>query len=259
MILDKKKMKEASQLAVYVLKEVEKIIKPGISTLEIDNLSYKIITENGGWPAALNYNGFPKSVCTSINDVVCHGIPNEKDILYNGDFINVDVALKLNGYYGDTSRCFFVGKVNDKYKKLVNITYEAMWNAINICRHGLYIKEIGKIIEATVKSYKYGVVRDFCGHGIGKELHMDVNIPFYYDCNNNEILEYGKCYTIEPMINENSYKIRILNDGWTAKTIDGGRSAQWEHTIYINENGCEVMSFNEFDKINKKSEIINCL
>lgn len=258
MILNKKKMKNASQLAAYVLSEVEKIIKPGISTLEIDNLCYKIITENGGWPAALNYHGFPKSVCTSINDVVCHGIPNEKDILYNGDFLNVDVALKLNDHYGDTSRCFFVGKLQDKSKKLVSVTYEAMWSAISICKNGVPINKIGKVIESIINPYKYGIVKDFCGHGIGHELHMNVNIPFYYDKNNEDILEYGKCYTIEPMINENSPNIRILKDGWTAKTIDGGRSAQWEHTIYINENGCEVMSFNEFDRLNGKLEIINC-
>lgn len=258
MNLDKDKMRKASQLAAHVLDEVEKIIKPGISTLEIDDLCHKIIIENNGWPGALNYHGFPKSVCTSINDVICHGIPKSTDILKNGDFINVDVALKLDNHYGDTSRCFKVGKLLDNHNNLMMITYEAMWKAISICKNGLLVNEIGKVIEAFIKPYKYNIVRDFCGHGIGHEMHENIDIPYYYDKNNKDILITGKCYTIEPMINAGSHKVKIENDNWTAKTIDGSRSAQWEHTIYINDDGCEVMSFNSFDEKNKKSKIIFC-
>ncbi len=257
-ILDKDKMSKASQLAAHVLDEVEKIITPGISTLEINDLCHKIIIENNGIPGALNYNGFPKSVCTSINDVICHGIPNSKDILKNGDFINVDVALQLDGHYGDTSRCFKVGKLEDKHRQLMMVTYEAMWQAIGICKGGLKVNEIGKLMEAFIKPYKYGIVRDFCGHGIGNKMHMDIDVPYYYDKNNENILITGRCYTIEPMINGGSPRVKIDKDKWTARTIDGSRSAQWEHTIYINDDGCEVMSFNSFDEKNKKSRVIIC-
>lgn len=254
--LDKNKMRKASQLAAHVLDEVEKIIKPGVSTLEINDLCHKIIIENNGYPAALNYNGFPKSVCTSINDIVCHGIPKSTEILKNGDFINVDVALELDKHYGDTSRCFKVGKIEDKHKQLMMVAYEAMWQAINICKAGIKVNEIGKIIENFIKPYKYSIVRDFCGHGIGNKMHMDIDIPYYYNRDNEDILMSGKCYTIEPMINGGTYKIKIDTDKWTVRTIDGSRSAQWEHTIYINEDGCEVLSFNSFDEKNKKKNII---
>jgi methionyl aminopeptidase len=253
-VLDINKMREASQLAAHVLEEVDKIIKPGISTLDIDNLCYRIITEHNAIPGALNYHGFPKSVCTSINDVICHGIPSEKDVLKKGDIINVDVALKLNNHFGDTSRCFQVGKVEDKHKKLLSITYEAMWAAIAICKNGIKVNEIGRVIQEYIKPYGYGIVKDFCGHGIGHNMHEEPEIAFFYDANNFHILETGRCYT---MINIGSHKVRILPDKWTAKTIDGTFSAQWEHTIYINDKGCEVMSFNSFDKSKGKSPIIN--
>ena len=258
-ILDIEKMRKASQLAAHVLDEVEKIIKPGVTTLEINDLCHKIIVENKGRPAALNYHGFPKSVCTSINNVICHGIPSATDILANGDFINVDVALELDTHYGDTSRCFKVGKLLDKHRDLMMVTYEAMWKAIGICKGGLLVNEIGKIMESFIKPHKYSIVRDFCGHGIGNEMHMDIDVPYYYDKNNKDILVTGKCYTIEPMINGGSCKMKIdEKDKWTARTVDGSRSAQWEHTIYINDDGCEVMSFNSFDEKNKKSRVIYC-
>ena len=255
-ILDKLKMKKASELATYVLEEVSKIIKPGISTLEINDLCHKIIIENNGVPGALNFQGFPKSVCTSINDVICHGIPSEKDILKNGDFVNVDVALRLDNHYGDTSRCFTVGKVDEKVQKLINHTYEAMWAAIQICKSGVAVHQIGKTIENYIKPYGYGIVRDFCGHGIGKKMHEDPEVPAFFDKNNRVILETGMCITIEPMINRGNPRVRVLPDGWTAKTIDGSMSAQWEHTIYITDKGCEVLSFNSMDMVSKKSPII---
>jgi methionyl aminopeptidase len=256
--LDKDKMRNASQLAAHILDEVEKIIKPGVSTLEINDLCHKIIIENKAWPGALNYHGFPKSVCTSINDVICHGIPKSTDILKNGDFINVDIALKLDEHYGDTSRCFKVGKLLDNHNDLMMTTYEAMWKGISICKGGVLVNEIGKVIESFIKPKKYSIVRDFCGHGIGSEMHTDIDIPYYYDKDNKDILITGKCYTIEPMINAGSYKVKIDKDKWTARTIDGSRSAQWEHTIYINNDGCEVMSFNSFDEKKKKNRIIYC-
>ena len=255
-MLNKEKMRAASQLAAKVLDEVEKIIKPGVNTLEINNLCHEIIINHQAIPGALNYHGFPKSVCTSINDVVCHGIPKSTDILYNGDFVNVDVALELDGHYGDTSRCFKIGKLNENCQQLLSVTYEAMWGAINLCKNGIFINEIGKFIENFVKPYKYGVVKNFCGHGIGHQMHMDVEIPFYYDIENTSQFITGRCYTIEPMINMGKWQIKIDSDNWTARTIDGSKSAQWEHTLYIEDNGCEVLSFNSFDKKNNKNPII---
>lgn len=258
MVLDKEKMRQASQLAAYVLEEVSKIIKQGISTLDIDNLCHRIMIEHKAIPGSLGYYGFPKSVCTSINDVVCHGIPNSQDILKNGDIINVDVALGLNGYFGDTSRCFKIGKVQTSHQKLLSVTYEAMWAAIKICKNNVPINHIGKTIEAYVKPYGYSIVKDFCGHGIGCNMHEDPEIPFFFDKNHDELLQTGRCYTIEPMINEGNYRVRILNDGWTAKTVDGSYSAQWEHTLYIHDDGCEVLSFNSFDLDLGKEAIIKC-
>jgi methionyl aminopeptidase len=255
-ILDKNKMRAASQLVVLILNEVEKIIKPGINTLDIDILCQQLITKYNAVSGSLGYYGFPKSVCTSINNVICHGIPKAEDILKNGDFVNVDLALSLDGYFGDHSRCFLVGTVNKEIKLLVERTYEAMWQAIGICKNNLPVRKIGEIVEKYIKPYKYGVVEDFCGHAIGHNMHEQPDIPYIFDKNNIHILKTGMCITIEPLINAGSAEVKILDDGWTAVTQDGSMSSQWEHTIYINNDGCEVLSFNEFDKKNNKLPII---
>lgn len=258
-MLNKDKMREASQLAAHVLEEVSHIIKPGISTLEINDLCHNIIVNNNATPAALNFNGFPKSICTSFNNVVCHGIPSEKHLLRNGDFVNVDVALRLNNHYGDTSRCFKVGKVSSANQTLMSVTYNAMWEGIKVCRNNLPVKHIGKTISSYVKPYGFGIVKDFCGHGIGYNMHEEPEVPANYDVNNAYILKTGMCITIEPMINGGGAGVRILSDNWTVVTKDGSNSAQWEHTIYINEDGCEVMSYNSFDERNQKPRTIKII
>lgn len=244
-------MRNAGQLAAYILNEISFIIKEGLSTLAIDNYAKELLFKTGARSASLGYHGFTGHLCTSINDVVCHGIPNDKVILKNGDFVNVDLALELDGHYGDTSRCFIVGKIKPATKDLIDTTYQAMWSAISICRPGMKVNEIGKTIEQFLKNSKknYGIVRRFCGHGIGKNMHQEPDVSHYYDSHNSSILSEGMCITIEPMINgSKNYNCRILEDGWTAKTLDGSPSAQWEHTIYITSNGYEVMTYNTYDE-----------
>ena len=233
--------RKASAIASGALDEVTKIIKPGIKTDEIDKLCFEFINDNEAYSAPLFYRGFPKSCCTSPNHTVCHGIPKDK-ILKEGDIVNVDVTALKNGWHGDTSRMYFVGEVSAKAKKLVKTTYEAMIKSIKILKNGIQVGDIGSVIQKHVESQGFSVVRDFCGHGTGKNFHQPPNILHYGEPKTGDELKTGMIFTVEPMINEGGYETKILNDGWTAVTKDKKLSAQFEHTVGITDKGYEIFT-----------------
>ena len=233
--------RKAGAIASGALDEVTKIIKPGIKTDEIDKLCFEFINDNEAYSAPLFYRGFPKSCCTSPNHTVCHGIPKDK-ILKEGDIVNVDVTALKNGWHGDTSRMYFVGEVSTKAKKLVKTTYEAMSKSIKILKNGIQIGDIGSVIQKHVESQGFSVVRDFCGHGTGKNFHQPPNILHYGEPKTGDEIKTGMIFTIEPMINEGNYETKVLNDGWTAVTKDKKLSAQFEHTIGITDKGYEIFT-----------------
>ena len=235
------KTRIAGNIAAGALNEVSKIIKPGIRTSEIDNICYNYISDHGAYSAPLFYRGCPKSCCTSANHVVCHGIPSDK-ILQDGDILNVDVTALKDGWHGDTSRTFEVGKVAVKAKKLVKTTYEAMMKAIGIVKEDIHLGDIGAIIQNHVEAEGFSVVQDFCGHGIGQQFHKEPNVLHYGKKGTGEKLKAGMIFTIEPMINLGKYEIKTLNDGWTAVTKDKSLSAQFEHTIGVTKDGCEIFT-----------------
>ena len=216
-------------------------IKPGITTDYIDKLGYEFIRDNGGYSAPLFYRGFKKSLCTSLNRVVCHGIPSDR-ILNEGDAVNVDVTAIVNEHYGDTSRMFCVGKTPIKLNNLIDAPYESMMRAIKILKPGIKLGDIGYEIQSYVENKGFSVVRDFCGHGISTIFHEYPNILHYGKKNTGIKLESGMTFTIEPMINSGKYDVKILDDGWTAVTKDKSLSAQFEHTIGITENGYEIFT-----------------
>ena len=235
------KTKIAGKIAAGALDEVSKIIKPGISTEEIDMVCYTYINDHKAYSAPLFYRGFPKSCCTSPNHVVCHGIPSDK-ILKDGDIVNVDVTALKDGWHGDTSRMFKVGDISIKAKKLINTTYEAMIKAINIVKDGIHLGDIGSVIQQHVETEGFSVVQDFCGHGIGEKFHKEPNVLHYGKKGSGERIKEGMIFTIEPMINLGDHETKILNDGWTAVTKDKSLSAQFEHTIGVTKEGCEVFT-----------------
>ena len=235
------KTKAAGSIAAGALAEVNKIIRPGISTDEIDKTCYEYINDYKAYSAPLFYRGFPKSCCTSTNHVVCHGIPSEK-ILKEGDIVNVDVTALKNGWHGDTSRTFKVGNVSVKAEKLIKATYESMMEAIEIVKDGIHLGDIGSTIQTYVEKEGFSVVQDFCGHGIGETFHKEPNVLHYGEKGYGEKIKTGMIFTIEPMINVGNYEIKTLNDGWTAVTKDKSLSAQFEHTIGVTKDGCEVFT-----------------
>jgi len=235
------KIRAAGSLAADTLDEITSYIKPGISTEKIDKICYEYIKDKGGHSAPLFYRGFPKSCCTSANHVVCHGIPSKK-ILVEGDIINVDVTTVVNGWHGDTSRMFFVGEVSIKSKNLVQATYDSMMKAISIIKSGIHLGDIGEAIQTHVEQNGFSVVRDFCGHGIGKTFHTQPNILHYGKKGEGMKLEEGMMFTVEPMINAGTYNTKMLNDGWTAVTKDKSLSAQFEHTVGVTKNGFEIFT-----------------
>ena len=234
-------IKIAGNLAADTLDEVTSYIKPGVTTSKIDKICYEFIKDNGGYSAPLYYRGFTKSTCTSVNHIVCHGIPSEK-VLNERDILNIDVTAIVDGHHGDTSRMFFVGDVSIKAKNLVQATYESMIKAIKIVKPGIKLGNIGATIQDHVEKKGFSVVKDFCGHGIGTTFHKYPNILHYGKKNTGMALEEGMAFTIEPMINEGKYDVKILNDGWTAATKDKKLSAQFEHTIGVTHNGYEIFT-----------------
>ena len=239
-----KKTRLAGIIAAGALDEVAKIAKPGTRTDQIDKLCYEYLKDHGAYSAPLYYRGFPKSCCTSTNHVVCHGIPSDK-VLKNGDIINVDVTAFKDGWHGDTSRTFEIGEVSVKAKKLVKTTYEAMMKAISIVKDGVYLGDIGEIIQNHVEAEGFSVVQDFCGHGIGKLFHEEPNVLHYGKKGTGIKIKAGMIFTIEPMINLGQYETKTLNDGWTAVTKDKSLSAQFEHTIGVTNEGCEIFTLSK--------------
>jgi len=234
----------AGVVAACALDEVAKIIKPGVTTKQIDNLCYEFINDNVAYSAPLFYRGFTKSCCTSTNHVICHGIPGEKTLI-EGDIVNVDVTTFKKGWHGDTSRMFYVGKVSVKAKKLTEVTYRSMMKAIKILNTEITLGDIGATIQNYVEQEGFSVVRDFCGHGIGKVFHQEPNILHYGKKGTGAKLKPGMIFTIEPMINEGVYETKILNDGWTAVTKDKKLSAQFEHTVGVTDKGYEIFTLSK--------------
>ena len=235
------KMKIAGNLASKTLDMLTGEIKAGVSTNKIDKLGYEYIRDNGGYSAPLFYRGFPKSLCTSLNHVICHGIPGER-ILDEGDILNVDVTTIVDGFYGDTSRMYSIGKISVKAQNLIDATYESLMKSIKILKPGLKLGDIGHEIQTYVEAKGFSVVRDFCGHGIGDNFHERHNILHYGKKNTGAELRPGMTFTIEPMINSGKYEVKILDDGWTAVSKDKSLSAQFEHTVGIKEDGYEIFT-----------------
>ena len=231
----------AGVLAAKTLDEITSHVKPGITTDKLDKICYEFIRDNGGYSAPLFYKGFPKSCCTSVNHVVCHGIPSNK-YLNDGDIINIDVTAIVNGWHGDTSRMFYVGNVSVKGKNLIEATYDSMMKAISIIKSGIHLGDIGETIQTYVEEKGFSVVRDFCGHGIGKIFHQPPNILHYGRKGEGMKLETGMLFTVEPMINEGVYDTKLLKDGWTAVTKDKSLSAQFEHTVGVTSDGFEIFT-----------------
>ena len=238
------KMKVAGKLAAQTLEMIEQHVQPGISTGELDRICHDyIVNQLDCIPAPLNYNGFPKSICTSINQVVCHGIPDDNRVLKNGDIMNIDVTVIKDGYHGDTSKMYAIGNIKPHAEKLIKITQESMYKGIEIVRPGIKLGDIGYAIQKHAEGNHYSVVRDYCGHGIGANFHEDPQVLHYGTPNTGTTLEEGMCFTIEPMLNLGSHKTKLSKrDGWTVETLDGRLSAQWEHTILVTSDGFEILT-----------------
>ena len=234
-------MRVSGKLAAEVLLMIAPYIKPGVTTNELNDRCHDFIIDNGAIPAPLNYRGFPKSICTSVNDEICHGIPSERK-LRNGDIVNLDITTIVDGFHGDTNQSFFVGSPRKQSKKLVDATREALHKAIAVVQPGARLGDIGATIQQYVEPKGYSVVREFCGHGIGRNFHEDPQILHFGNFGQGMELKKGMTFTIEPMINQGKPDLRILEDNWTAVTQDGNLSAQYEHTILVTDNGHEVLT-----------------
>lgn len=263
---DIEKMRESCKVAAETLVMIEKYIEPGITTIELNKLCHDFMIERDCYPSPYNYKGFPKSICSSVNDVICHGIPSSKHKLRQGDIINIDVTAykgdftkedilkflkdnprgyfpyKFLGFHGDTNRTYFVGKVSPQAKKLVDVAYECMMRGIEVVKPGAKLGDIGNAIQTHAESNKFSVVKDFTGHGIGRQFHEEPTVLHYGQPNTGMTLKKGMTFTIEPMINMGRYEMRILKDDWTAVTVDGSLSAQFEHTIVVTDTGYEILT-----------------
>lgn len=237
-------MRRAGRLAAEVLDYITPFVAPGVNTAKLDALCHEFIVKNNAVPAPLNYRGFPKSICTSINDVVCHGIPSETDVLKEGNILNIDVTTIVDGYHGDTSRMFYIGAVAPEAKKLVETTYKAMMAGIKTINSGSRIADIGEAIQAVADKEKYSVVRDYCGHGIGRIFHDEPMIFHYRNQEPRQLvrLRKGLTFTVEPMINQGVWQTETMDDGWTVRTADRKLSAQFEHTVAVTDNGVEILT-----------------
>ncbi|UJF18904.1 type I methionyl aminopeptidase [Vibrio sp. SS-MA-C1-2] len=253
------KMRVAGRLAADVLMMIEPYIKPGVTTEELDRICHDyIVNEQGAIPAPLNYHGFPKSICTSINHVICHGIPSTEDTVYagkyekpgllkDGDILNIDITVIKDGYHGDTSKMFLVGDVSLEDKRLCRVAQESLYQAIEKVKPGAKLGEIGTTIQKFIKkgNSRYTIVKDYCGHGIGAGFHEEPQVVHYKN-GDNTVLKAGMCFTIEPMINAGKHVSMLdSDDNWTVYTADNKKSAQWEHTILVTEQGCEVLTLRD--------------
>ena len=237
-------MRRAGQLAASCLDMLEGYVKPGTTTQRLDDLAREFIFDHGAISAPFHYHGFTKSVCTSVNHVICHGIPGTKQ-LHSGDIVNIDVTPIVDGWHGDSNRTYLVGEVSLKARRLVNATYEAMMNGLKIIRPGARFGDIGAAIQATVEPLGYSVVRDFCGHGVGRVFHDAPNVLHAAAAGTGPLIETGMFFTVEPMINIGKPDIRMLADGWTAVTRDKSLSAQFEHSVGVTETGVEIFTLSK--------------
>jgi methionyl aminopeptidase len=235
-------LERVGMLTAHVLDYVVPFVKEGVTTAELDQLCLDEILRNHGVSATLGYNGYPKSTCISVNHVVCHGIPSEKQKLANGDILNIDVTTVLDGWYGDSSRMYVVGQSSPEAMRLIDTAYAALMLAIDLVKPGKYLGDIGHAIQCFVESRKFSVVRDYCGHGIGRVFHDEPAVLHFGRPRTGLRLKPGHVFTIEPMINAGVYQTAVLSDGWTAVTVDGSLSAQFEHTIGVTEDGCRVFT-----------------
>ena len=239
---DFQKMRVAGKLAAETLDFITEHVQPGVTTNRLDELCHNFITEHGAIPAPLNYKGFPKSICTSVNHVVCHGIPSDKK-LKKGDIINIDVTVIVDGWHGDTSRMFYVGEPSIKAKRLTQVTYECMMLGIEKVKPGVHVGDIGHVIQTHAEKHNYSVVRDYTGHGIGQVFHTEPTILHYGKIGKGVVLEEGMFFTIEPMINAGRYDTILSKfDDWTVTTRDKSLSAQFEHTIGVTKDGAEIFT-----------------
>ena len=234
-------MRKAGQLAAEVLDMITEHVHEGITTEQLDRICHDYITAHGATPAPLNYKGFPKATCISLNHVICHGIPGPKKLV-RGDILNIDITVILDGWYGDTSRMFWVGQPSVKARNLTIVTYDCLMKAIDICKPGATLGDIGHAIQSYAESHRFSVVRDFTGHGLGRVFHTSPTVLHYGKAGQGQTLEAGMIFTIEPMINAGKYDMKILADGWTAVTRDKSLSAQFEHSIGITEDGAEIFT-----------------
>ena len=257
------KMQRVCSFTSAILDEITKYVVCGVSTERLDSIVTQWIKQNGAIAACVGYKGYPKTICASVNGVVCHGIPKASQILKKGDIINIDVTTIIDGWYGDSSRMYYVDDIKSFAKKLCDKTYESMMLAIETVKPGSSVGCIGAAIQKHVEKANYSVVRGYCGHGVGQEFHREPNINHHGNANTGLILEKGMIFTIEPMINLGKKETRVLADGWTVVTVDNKLSAQFEHTVGVTENGCHIFTKSEigFDKppynlsaLEKKSE-----
>lgn len=240
---DIEKMKVAGRLAAEVLEMITPYVIPGISTGELDKLCYEhIVNVQNAIPANIGYKGYEKTICSSINQVICHGIPDNNKILKDGDILNIDVTVIKDGWHGDTSKMFLIGKCAPHNERLVKVTQECLYKGIEVVKPGAYLGDIGHAIQKHAMENHYSVVEDYCGHGIGKVYHEEPQVLHYGKAGTGIEIKEGMCFTIEPMINQGTKYCKTLNDGWTVVTKDGRNSAQWEHTIAVLKNGVEILT-----------------
>ena len=235
------RMRRAGSVAAEILRLAGDVVRPGITTDEIDEYVHRLHVEHDAYPSPLNYNGFPKSVCTSANEVICHGIPDSR-IVQDGDIMNLDVTAYVGGVHGDTNATFLVGDVDPASRQLVKVTEECLWLGIEAVRPGRPISDVGRAIEDHANAHRYGVIRAFIGHGIGEQFHTDIQVLHYYASRASMIMRPGMTFTIEPMISLGGWQHRMWDDDWTAVTADGKRTAQFEHTLVVTADGCEVLT-----------------
>ncbi len=234
-------LRKAGKVAAHILDYITPFVQVGITTAELDKLCHEEILRNNAIPACLGYNGYPNATCISLNHVICHGIPSQRKLV-NGDILNIDVTVIVNGWYGDTSRMYVVGKPSNKAKELIEVTYNALMIAIDLVRPGIRLGDIGHAIQSYVEGKKFSVVRDYCGHGTGKIFHDEPAVLHFGKSGTGLELEPGYVFTIEPMINVGTYRTRLLSDGWTVISADRSLSAQFEHTMGVTEDGCEIFT-----------------
>jgi methionyl aminopeptidase len=235
------RMRHAGKVASEVLARAGEMVAPGVTTEEIDVRVHEMFIERGAYPSTINYHGYPKACCTSVNEVICHGIPDSR-ALVDGDICNIDVTGYIGGVHGDTNATFFVGEVDPESRHLVAVTEECMWHGIEAVKPGRPLSDIGRAIEDHAKRHRYGVVRAFVGHGIGEQFHTDIQVLHYYDSRSTTIMRPGMTFTIEPMITLGTVNYRVWDDDWTAVTADAKRTAQFEHTILVTDDGADVLT-----------------